>query len=122
MPWPLEKFEARRPAMLMPAVTAAAACSPSGSKNSKDRPLTFFLPSATAWAQPSPICVDGVIGYAPAASPAAGSIATPAVLPSIAVRTPGKGGAAGGGGAGSALDQSFMRSSLGGEPDDGARG
>ena len=68
------------PIMLMPAVTAAAACSPSGSKNSSRRPFTLRLPSATAAAQPSPICVDGVIGYAPAASLAAVSIATTALL------------------------------------------
>ena len=35
---------ARRPVMLMPAVTAAAACSPSGSKKSSRRPFTFGLP------------------------------------------------------------------------------
>src|SRR5687768_7335143 len=89
IPCPLEKFVARRPIMLMPAVTAAAACSPSGSKKSSRRPLTFGRPCATASAQPSPICVDGVIGYAPAPSLAAVSISTTAVLPSRAVRTPG---------------------------------
>ena len=31
----------------MPAVTAAAACSPSGSKNSRRRPFTFGFPAAT---------------------------------------------------------------------------
>ena len=75
--------------MLMPAVTAAAACSPSGSKNSSRRPFTLRLPSATACAHPSPICVDGVIGYAPAASPAAVSISTIALDPSSAIITPG---------------------------------
>ena len=39
---------ARRPVMLMPAVTAAAACSPSGSKKSSRRPLTLVCPWATA--------------------------------------------------------------------------
>ncbi len=62
MPWPLEKFVARRPIMLMPAVTAAAACSPSGSKKMSRRPLTFVLPAATAAAHPSPIWVEGVMG------------------------------------------------------------
>ncbi len=61
-PWPLEKFADRRPVRLMPAVTAAAACSPSGSKKMSRRPFTFFVPAATAAAQPSPICVEGVIG------------------------------------------------------------
>ena len=62
MPCPLEKFVERRPDIDIPAVTAAAACSPSGSKNSSRRPFTLRFPSATATAQPSPICVDGVIG------------------------------------------------------------
>ncbi len=62
MPWPLEKLVDRSPDMLIPAVTAAAACSPSGSKKISLRPLTFCLPAATATAQPSPICVDGVMG------------------------------------------------------------
>ena len=48
-------------AMLMPAVTPAAACSPSASKCSSPRPLTFFAPAAAASAQPRPIGVDGVI-------------------------------------------------------------
>src|SRR3970282_2524143 len=89
MPSPLEKLVARSPVMLMPAVTAAAACSPSGSKNSRERPLTFSLPAATACAQPSPICVGGVMGYAPAPSLAAVSISTMAPLPSVHVRTHG---------------------------------
>ncbi len=62
MPWPLEKLAARSPAMLIPAVTPAAACSPSGSKKISGRPLTFSLPAATAAAHPSPICVEGVMG------------------------------------------------------------
>ena len=62
IPWPLEKFVDRSPTMLMPAVTPAAACSPSGSKNRSRRPFTLVWPCATASAQPSPICVDGVIG------------------------------------------------------------
>ncbi len=62
MPCPLEKFVARSPDIAMPAVTAAAACSPSGSKKSSRRPNTLRRPSATAAAHPSPICVDGVIG------------------------------------------------------------
>ena len=89
MPWPLLKFVARRPVMLMPAVTAAAACSPSGSKKIRRRPLTFGVPAAIAAAKPSPIWVEGVIGYAPAASPAAVSISTIAPLPSSAEGTPG---------------------------------
>src|SRR5512146_763306 len=89
MPWPLEKFVARSPVMLMPAVTAAAACSPSGSKKRRRRPFTFVLPPATASAHPSPICVDGVIGYAPAASLADVSMATTAPEPSIASGLPG---------------------------------
>src|SRR3972149_6167570 len=52
--------------MLIPAVTAAAACSPSGSKNNNRRPLTFSLPSATASAPPSPLWGDGGGGGAPA--------------------------------------------------------
>src|SRR5512133_2602898 len=95
MPWPLEKLAARRPVMLMPAVTAAAACSPSGSKKRSLRPLTLRFPSATAAAHPSPIWVDGVIGYAPAASPAAVSMSTTAVLPSMADGVPGYCGVAG---------------------------
>ncbi len=62
MPWPDEKLAERRPVMAMPAVTAAAACSPSGSKKISRRPLTLSRPAATATAQPSPIWVDGVIG------------------------------------------------------------
>ena len=62
MPWPLEKLVARSPTMLIPAVTAAAACSPSGSKKRRRRPLTFGVPAATASAQPSPNRVDGVNG------------------------------------------------------------
>jgi len=62
MPWPLEKLVARSPVMLMPAVTPAAACSPSGSKNSSLRPFTLVFPAALAAAHPSPICVEGVIG------------------------------------------------------------
>src|SRR3972149_6389610 len=89
MPWPLEKFVALRPDMLMPAVTAAAACSPSGSKNSSLRPCTFGVPAATAAAHPPPLWVDGVMGYAPAPSLAAVSISTTAVLPSTAVGMPG---------------------------------
>src|SRR3990172_3527715 len=89
MPCPLEKLVARRPTMLIPAVTAAAACSPSGSKKRRWRPLTLVLPAARAAAQPSPIWVEGVIGYAPAASLAAVSISTTAALPSTAVGIPG---------------------------------
>ena len=48
--------------MLNPAITPAAACSPSGSKKIKLRPFTFVAPAATAAAQPSPICVEGVMG------------------------------------------------------------
>jgi hypothetical protein len=48
--------------MLIPAVTPAAACSPSGSKNRSRRPFTLVVPAAFAAAQPSPICVDGVMG------------------------------------------------------------
>ena len=62
MPCPLEKFVARSPVMLIPAVTPAAACSPSGSKKIRFRPKTFFWPAATAKAQPSPIWVEGVMG------------------------------------------------------------
>ena len=62
MPWPEEKLVERRPTIDMPAVTPAAACSPSGSKKISRRPLTFGLPWAAAFAQPSPIWVDGVIG------------------------------------------------------------
>ena len=62
MPWPEEKLAERMPTIDMPAVTAAAACSPSGSKKSKRRPLTLSLPWAAATAQPSPIWVEGVIG------------------------------------------------------------
>src|SRR5690606_25117918 len=95
MPCPLEKFVARSPAMLMPAVTAAAACSPSGSKNRSRRPNALGWPAATACAHPSPICVDGVIGYAPAPSLAAVSISTTALLPSRATSSPGNAGALG---------------------------
>src|SRR3990172_8518121 len=94
MPWPLEKFVARRPVMLMPAVTAAAACSPWGSKKIRRRPLTLVWPAAIAAAQPSPICVEGVIGYAPAPSLAAVSTLTTAPLPSSATGRPGYFGAA----------------------------
>jgi hypothetical protein len=62
IPCPLEKFVARRPVMLIPAVTAAAACSPSGSKKISGLPFTFVFPAAIAAAHPSPIWVEGVIG------------------------------------------------------------
>ena len=62
MPWPEEKLAERRPVIAMPAVTPAAACSPSGSKKISRRPLTLSLPCAAATAHPSPIWVDGVIG------------------------------------------------------------
>ena len=62
MPWPEEKLAERSPIIDMPAVTPAAACSPSGSKKISRRPLTLGVPLAAASAQPSPICVDGVIG------------------------------------------------------------
>jgi hypothetical protein len=62
MPWPLEKLAERSPVMLIPAVTAAAACSPSGSKKRSRRPLTLVFPLAMASAQPSPIWVEGVMG------------------------------------------------------------
>ncbi len=62
MPWPEEKLAARSPVMAMPAVTAAAACSPSGSMKISGRPEMLMWPAAAASAQNSPICVDGVIG------------------------------------------------------------
>ncbi len=62
MPCPEEKFAARRPVIARPAVTAAAACSPSGSMKISGRPETLMWPWATASAQYSPICVEGVIG------------------------------------------------------------
>jgi hypothetical protein len=62
MPWPDEKLAARSPVMAIPAVTAAAACSPSGSTKISRRPETFRWPAAAASAQYSPICVEGVIG------------------------------------------------------------
>ena len=46
-------------------------------------------PFAVSSAQYSPICVDGVIGYAPAASVDSRSHMMTAVLPSIACRIPG---------------------------------
>ena len=45
-----------------PAVTAAAACSPSGSMNINGRPEILMCPVAAASAQYSPICVEGVMG------------------------------------------------------------
>jgi hypothetical protein len=75
--------------MLMPAVTAAAACSPSGSKKISCRPFTFGFPAAIAAAHPSPIWVEGVIGYAPAPSLAAVSTWTVAPVPSVATGIPG---------------------------------
>jgi hypothetical protein len=62
MPWPELKLIARKPVMDRPAVTAAAACSPSGSMNISGRSAMFRCPAAAASAQYSPICVDGVIG------------------------------------------------------------
>ena len=62
MPWPEEKLAERNPVIDMPAVTAAAACSPSGSTKMRGRPEMFRCPAAAASAQYSPICVDGVIG------------------------------------------------------------
>jgi len=62
MPWLAEKLAERSPDMDRPAVTPAAACSPSGSKKMRRRPKALVLPLATAAAQYSPICVAGVIG------------------------------------------------------------
>src|SRR5205807_10132549 len=87
--WPEEKFVDRKPVIESPAVTPAAACSPSGSMNISGRPEMFRCPLADSSAQYSPICVDGVIGYAPAASLDSRSHMMTAVLPSIASRTPG---------------------------------
>ena len=89
MPWPDEKLAARRPVIESPAVTAAAACSPSGSMKISGRSDILMWPAAAASAQYSPICVDGVIGYAPAASVDSRSHIITAVFPSIALRTPG---------------------------------
>ena len=61
-PGPDEKFAARRPVIDMPAVTAAAACSPSGSTKISGRPQMFRCPLGASSAQYSPICVEGVIG------------------------------------------------------------
>ena len=72
-----------------PAVTAAAACSPSGSTNISGRPEMLRCPLAADSAHCSPIWVDGVIGYAPAASVDSRSHSETAVFPSTAVRTPG---------------------------------
>src|SRR6056297_1917685 len=90
MPWPDEKLLARSPDIDRPAVTAAAACSPSGSTKISGRPDVFRCPLAAASAQYSPIWVDGVIGYAPAASVLSRSQRMTAVLPSTAARVPGK--------------------------------
>ncbi len=46
MPWADEKLVARRPDMDMPAVTAAAACSDSGSTKTSGRPATLMCPFA----------------------------------------------------------------------------
>src|SRR3982751_5563614 len=89
MPWPEEKLVARRPVMERPAVTAAAACSPSGSMKIRGRPEMLRWPLAASSAQYSPICVEGVMGYAPAASVDSRSHMITAVLPSIACRMPG---------------------------------
>jgi len=62
MPCPEEKFAERSPTIDIPAVTPAAACSPSGSKKMSRRPFTLSLPWAAATAHPSPIWVEGVIG------------------------------------------------------------
>src|ERR1051326_1595026 len=89
MPLPEEKLAARSPVMERPAVTAAAACSPSGSMKMRGRPETLMWPLAVSSAQYSPICVEGVMGYAPAASVDSRSHMMTAVLPSIASRMPG---------------------------------
>ena len=75
--------------MDIPAVTDAAACSPSGSMKISGRPEMLICPAAAASAQNSPICVEGVIGYAPAPSEDSRSHMMAAELPSIAARTPG---------------------------------
>ncbi len=61
-PWAEEKLVARSPDMDMPAVTAAAACSDSGSRKTNGRPETLICPLAVASAQYSPIWVEGVMG------------------------------------------------------------
>ena len=61
-PWAEEKLVARNPDMAMPAVTAAAACSDSGSTKISGRPETLRWPLATSSAQNSPIWVEGVMG------------------------------------------------------------
>ena len=62
MPCEEVKFTARIPVIDSPAVTPAAACSDSGSMKMSGRPAVFRCPAATASAQYSPICVEGVIG------------------------------------------------------------
>src|SRR5271165_215091 len=89
MPCPDEKLVERSPVIDSSAVTAAAACSPSGSMKISGRPEMLMCPLADSSAQYSPIWVDGVIGYAPAASLDSRSHMITAVLPSIACRTPG---------------------------------
>src|ERR1035437_6658311 len=53
------------------------------------RPEILMWPFADSSAQYSPICVEGVIGYAPAASVDSRSHIITAVLPSTACRIPG---------------------------------
>ena len=57
-----EKLVARKPVIAMPAVTPAAACSDSGSMKISGLSEMLMCPCATASAQYSPICVNGVIG------------------------------------------------------------
>src|SRR5207245_7383206 len=54
-------------------------------------PHTFFLPLANSAAKPSPIGVDGVMGYATAACEICDSTHTTAPEPSVVDGVPGKG-------------------------------
>src|SRR5215469_922326 len=91
-PWPDVKLVTRPPARAKPSQADAELCSDSGSRNCSLSPQRFCWPFETSAAKPSPIGVDGVIGYAHAACDRCDSTHTTAPEPSTVARTPGYGG------------------------------
>src|SRR5947209_3646101 len=88
-PWPGVKFVTRPPASAKPSQAEAELCSDSGSRNCSVSPQRFCLPLDTSAAKPSPIGVEGVMGYAHAACEMCDSTQTTAPEPSAVERMPG---------------------------------
>src|SRR4026207_1844654 len=88
-PWPEVKLVTRPPARAKPSHALAELCSDSGSRNWIVSPQRFFLPFANSAANPSPIGVEGVVGYATEAWQVCDPPQTTAPDPSTVVTIPG---------------------------------